>query len=655
MRVKFLMILTSSMACSCMLPLDMIAVEEVIIEQSSAELDPLADDRIETKNPQYNATRTITEVFDGCNVTLNKSGSVISLDIPKDQPEIGEKLYPDYRTALREHASQVLPSMELLEMGTKPFNDGLYAAIELGAQRGENASWINKQATLQALLERLVERSAAGAPQEQPLAQGAAARIAAALQLAGASPAAPGTILGRSEQLKAQFKSDFFYSKPLGFYAWTPTLSSIFQQDRFLQQPLPLEEAASMAMLFQDEPTLKDSYQGVLALYAGVTNPSFHRSVTDLLPLVQGVSALSNLDAIKQQLPGVSFAGRGDGCSPFFSFWPPSDSPENRLFRSIYCDDKIPFTGSLIDVLIKKIQDGTLDLTPTESSGFYDRQLHALETLLVTDRAPEREHLLLTRRYKEKLVETFKTLITQRRETHVKQIEALSSGMADRSSSTRPVDIYPLLPVEPFPTFYLRTARAYAFLRGVLEITMGPPFLEQAHRIHEDGTESKQALGEELDALTRRVYGLAIVAARSIGMASPLTSEEVAQYDPARCEEEARAWLSQLDQEADLQRDPRVMTPVTRAVDGRIRAWAVIGVRAIPVEAAFAPSHPPKLISTGSCTIRNIIPSRRVLLIGKQVEVALRPGTAPLDRNELRALCDQHKTQEAIIQALEAR
>jgi hypothetical protein len=71
------MILASALGCSCLLPLDMISVEETIIEQASAELDPLADDRIETKNPQYNPTRTITEVFDGCDVTLNKSGSVI--------------------------------------------------------------------------------------------------------------------------------------------------------------------------------------------------------------------------------------------------------------------------------------------------------------------------------------------------------------------------------------------------------------------------------------------------------------------------------------------------------------------------------------------------------------------------------------------------
>lgn len=650
--------LASALACACAFPFDMLTIEETIIEQVSPEFDPLADDRIETKNPQYDPNRTIIETFDECEVQLNKSGAVTTLNIPQDQSEISEVLHPDYRAAFAAHRDLVVPSMEMVDMALKPFNDGLYAAVEVGAQQGELLSRVNKRAALEGLLTHLVQRASAGTPQEQPLAQDAAGRVAAALQLAGASPAVSGAILARSQQLATEFQADPFFSKPLGFYTWTPTLSAIFRQDRFLQQPLPLGEAASIAAVFQGEPQGMAAYRGVLDLYAGLTNPSFHRSILDLLPLVPDASALSNLGALQQQLPGVSFSERGDGCSPFLAFWPPSDSPENKLFRAVQCDGQGAYQGSLIDLLIKKIQTGALDLTPTETSGFYDRQLHALETLLVTDRAPEKDHLLLTRRYKEKLVETFKTLITQRRETHVKQVESPSfagGASAGPAAPPKPVDIYPQLPVEPFPTFYLRTARAYAFLHGVLELTMGSPFINQARRLHEDGTESAQVLDEELTAMTRRVYGLAIVAARSIGMATPLSNEEAARYNPEKCEEEARDWLAKIEQDGDLWRDPRVMTPIQRAPDGTTQVWAVIGVRAVPVDATFAPSHLPEATPRGFCTIRSVIPNRRVLLIGKQIEVSLRQGTSPLDRAEFRALCDNYKTPEAIVQALEAR
>lgn len=54
-----------------------------------------------------------------------------------------------------------------------------------------------------------------------------------------------------------------------------------------------------------------------------------------------------------------------------------------------------------------------MDLTPDpETSGWYDYQLYDLETLLLPNRGTESDHLLLTKAYKEKLIETFKSIIT---------------------------------------------------------------------------------------------------------------------------------------------------------------------------------------------------------------------------------------------------
>ena len=60
----------------------------------------------------------------------------------------------------------------------------------------------------------------------------------------------------------------------------------------------------------------------------------------------------------------------------------------------------------------------------------YAHKLYALETLLVTDQAEERAKVAFTARYKERLQEAFKTMYTQTRETHIKQLEIGMLGSA---------------------------------------------------------------------------------------------------------------------------------------------------------------------------------------------------------------------------------
>ena len=104
-----------------------------------------------------------------------------------------------------------------------------------------------------------------------------------------------------------------------------------------------------------------------------------------------------------------------------------------------------PANVDLMQVLISAIRNGKLDVTPEKNSGWYDYQLHALETLLLPEKGLESDHLLLTAAYKKKLVESFKSILTQTRETHVKQLE---TGADTVSALPKEVDIYPLFPVE---------------------------------------------------------------------------------------------------------------------------------------------------------------------------------------------------------------
>src|SRR5262245_3323939 len=158
--------------------------------------------------------------------------------------------------------------------------------------------------------------------------------------------------------------------------------------------------------------------------------------------------------------------------------------------------------------LVRRIRSGKVDLKPKADSGWYDYQVYALETFLLPEKGEERDRLLLTKNYKKRMLEAFKSLITKRRETHLRQLDHAASESAPR----RPAIVQPRLRLEPCPTFYLRTARAYAFLANFLEASLGADTLRQIHGLTKDG-ERKANLFDELHEMRNLFYGLYLVSA----------------------------------------------------------------------------------------------------------------------------------------------
>jgi len=331
------------------------------------------------------------------------------------------------------------------------------------------------------------------------------------------------------------------------------------------------------------------------------------------------------------------------------------------MMRRLLCRPGATLDGDLMDYLIAEIQSGAIDLTPTEASGWYDHQLYALETLLLPDRAPESEHLLLTREYKEKLVDTFRSIVTQNRETHVRQLELPDIGPSvDEEVEPVEFDIYPKLVVEPFPTFYLRTARAYRFVQGMLEAVLGSEFLSSTSRVLEDGDRHDPSLNDELYQIITLLYGLHLRAAESIGMAPGLSDEETAEYDLDSARERAEEWLAGWRADVDVNRDPRVIVPVAISEDpgsgqSVVSHWAVVGIRVVRVHASFPETHRPEVVQVpGDCIHRGWKNYEPYLLIEAFAEVTRRSSLPPLDRDEFRAICDQHDDLAGIVSALEA-
>ena len=185
------------------------------------------------------ANRTVH--VDGWGVTLDLTRQVLHLEAPEDIAEwddggrrpAGTPLWPVLAIP---DGGPVSAATLLLK--AKQFDDRLYAAVELAAQRGAG-----RFAGKAALLRSLAGTLAAGLPDS---GIGAATLIHAACELGGVPVAVPEAVVEAVRSARADFLGDDLKSKPLAFYTWTPELSAIFRQDRFLQEPLDPDTADAL-------------------------------------------------------------------------------------------------------------------------------------------------------------------------------------------------------------------------------------------------------------------------------------------------------------------------------------------------------------------------------------------------------------------------
>ncbi len=669
----FLSLLLSLLPACLLGPLDVIGNDTTVTEsESKSKEQKIEDDRIEDKHPVFDPNLTVTEDFDGCLVTLNKSGSVTKLDIlpPEDQdPSLEGKIFPGRGEALAAvnqlPGADLIPSMEVVNGFMKPFNDGLYAAIELALQQGVEELLESKQRFLQELLDKLKEQIAATSGAAKTHCENAAVFIGAGLLLGGATVDLLPQLKSAAEQNAAAFIREYpIVSTPIGFYTWNATLTGIFRQDRYLQgnQLNTFNDArglfVALAVVLKEDQALAARYEQILALYAGLTNPHVSHTPLSLLPYVDGLTSLEDLEALWDKFsaenPPLYVC---DGV--YLTLFPASRSKDTDYFEKTFCGAAPPLQLDLMEVLIQAIRDGQLDITPEADTGWYGYQLHALETLLLPDRAAESDHLLLTAAYKKKLIEAFKSILTQNRETHVKSLN-MANPMP--SMPTRIVDIYPNFQVEPFPTFYLRTARAYRFLATYLTGVLGEELLASQQRLYEDGQRSELPLGQELGQMTALLYGIYALASQSVGLdpTAGLLPEEQAEYPLETCIERAQSWLVTWQQDRDILTDPRVIVPILQDTSTKTNVyWAIFGVKVLKISANFVEGFEPQVLGAtseegwGDCAVGDIVPHEYYLLMEQMQEVRIPDTTPPPTRKKFRQICDEHQTAEAIITTLE--
>jgi hypothetical protein len=313
----------------------------------------------------------------------------------------------------------------------------------------------------------------------------------------------------------------------------------------------------------------------------------------------------------------------------------------------------LPENVDLMRELIRRIRSGEVDLAPDDQSGWYEYQVYALETLLLPEKAEEHNKLLLTKAYKQRMLEAFKALIVKRRETHARQLRTAEAAMSAVQPIEKPLYIKPRLRVEPSPTYFLRTARSYAFLENFLNASLGSETLGELHGLRRGGQRADD-LATELAAMRQLFYGLYLVSAEDIGMQSALKEDEV--ESESKCYEQASEWLSKAMEDPDLAEDTRVSIPIFVDLERKVtRLWVTLGVRMTRLDASFE-TQPRIKPQDGSgewelVQRHTLIPANHLIPADEFAEIEVR-GSVSLSREELRAICDRAKTKEAIIEAI---
>ncbi len=578
-------------------------------------------------------------------VTLDVSRQVLRLSVPVDRSfdyepkSLRERLFStdagrDQETSFEApllpsfsstgiDASEFAPAAALA-LKAKQFDDGLYASVEMAADKGLGRLPAKREFILK-LLQALASESD----------RAAAALLTAAARLDGQQPQVAPAVADEAEKLQEEFLVNELRSKPLGFYTWSDELVKIFQRDRMLQTEIKEQAARPLASALSRDEVLLKSYTAYLTLSEKLTNPL----------------AWSDLRAAAQALK----QGGPPDFPEHLSLFPPSRAHESDLIKKLYGAQPIPEGFNLADEMIKRIRAGSLDLRPSPASGWYDYQTFALEALLAPERMPEGKHLTLDESYRQELVGLFKALLALTRETHVKQLEMPMAGAAAMPAKVV-LYIRPALTLEPLATYYLRRARSYRFVREVCQQAFGPEGLDRARRLTAAGSVNL-SLGAELRLMESLFYGAYLRTCEEIGM-EPEAGGDLAGSDEANVDRALlAAWLASVRKDPDLGNDIRMMVPVFYDIlRKKIKVWAVLGIATRPLHVSYD-SVP---------TVKQIESPEGKFVKPQDVEVAFQGesrkiayiATAEiyvsrlLNRKEFRAHCDRYKTYRAIVSNL---
>ena len=620
-----------------------------------------------------------------------------------------EALYRSHaeaRAALSDMETPILPSWREIGGKTKAFDDGFYAAVELTMQKGLGIQSIGKIQFLSNLAQNIRPLAQMDDPFMRQVTNCALSYVGSALELADVRYEFehPGAKDFAREHLQDKT------SKPLGFYDWNDELRRVFRQDRQLQRKLGLkglningrqfadgDVATGAAILITQiiQQRFSEQYKMIVGTYERMTNPLASLSVREYAEVLKScgedfgtvlqsrskvrkfAEKLREHPAYKTEFERLRNTGIDPEEEIGFALEPSSRSVETDLFMKLGAGS---IGGNLMDVFIKAVRNGTVDLKPKEGDGWYSWQQYAIGQLLDLPHLREATKIRFGENYVKLIEEGVKSAFTQARETHIKQLEV--GCTLGGSPKKIEIDITPQFSAEPLPTNYLWVARGYRFLKFAVEELLGEDALTKIKRLKEGGSKSEISLAKETDQIVGLLYGIHGAVCDELGIESGLTDGEVTTEDLGKYKSHAKEWLADIRTDEDLQRDRRVIVPLhSRPGECGMETvnWAVIGVEAKqvrvkwekpPIVKIFDSENIPHMVEidnnsgNGVISVRNgrraetvhvnLRPQDYFVLYDVFSEVARPASEEPLTRDEYRKLIDPligkpvHVAKEAV-------
>ena len=582
-----------------------------------------------SKAPTFDPARIDSRPENGWLVNL--SAAVTRLDIDPLKPDVDRellKLHSNYRDAItsaQSNSVSILPSVNLIDGKAKQFDDGLFAALE--------QHWLQAHANGISGDLNWLQKLAGSLPQDSR----AAAYLAVGLQVAGIE--VPATNQSAVAEFRSRFESDLLQTKPIGFYAWNESLRRCYRVGRYFQ--MEFENDAWITPLLQalrQDQELLAGYRQITARWARLSNSPTRISLLDLVdhPDTESLARFKHERQITSSL---------------VSLFPPGTNRESELVRRLF-PRGFSAKADIMQELVQAIRSGTIDLTPTPLSGWYDYQVYAMETLLVPKRGEESQHLLLTANYQRRSLEAFQALITKRKETHILRSE---SGVKAPTSAPPLKHFTPRLRLEPAVTYYLRMARSYRYLKQALREFVDEPSQQQLFGLTEHGTRGR-LLFEELADMERLFYGCFALSAEDLGLAIRVNSDEQTEVESGRID--AEKWIAEFASDPDLAVDTRVIVPVAEDFRRNVMStWGTLGVRFARLKAEYIPEAPPQVKSGDNPNWTPLTPdqlSEATYLIPVDEFASVQiPSSWILNRAEFRELCSGAANREEILKRLQ--
>jgi len=558
---------------------------------------------------QNNSIRTV--IHKDYKLELDLTKQVLELNIvDKDN---NADLVP---TLKKISSNNLIISASLLMMKAKNFDDGLIATLEKLYQAGDSAI-IGKKQLIALIYEQLRKQN--------PTNDNLRALLMLASSYSNAPISDSKDIEDEAKRMALKFEENQAISKPISFYTWDKTLEGIFRQDRLLQTPLRDSlQIEALGKAIAADKTIEEQYRKLLYYNSIITNPA-PAEYTDL----------TKIDKIRRDKT--------------YCFLPPSRSHETELFKSYSAKGEVSENFSLIDSLIKKIQTKEINLKPDRGSGFYDYQMFACEPFVLHNSTPEATKLNFTKEYSLHVLNLFKAALALTRETHIKNLEIPTYGSAYQPES---FEIQPQLTIEPLVTYFLRRAESYKFIFNNITRIFGEPKLRKTFRQLKSGT-SKTNLFDELNEMEAVFNGIAHIAASEIGLNLPEQSMQMRKNQNEKKIEFTKKWLNNFFNDSTFTADNRMMVPLYKnEITQKTKVLAFLGftARTIKIRYANTPSYQAfdKNGAVQKVSVK-FMGEEKTIISPVVIELEV---SKLLNRAEFQKLCDKHKTQAKIVEAL---